>query len=85
MKLIFVIRQSIVPGNWRYIKAERNAADPTTRYQDLLILSQNDSCIIGPSFLKEKTSFEMNNNNIILQIQQSNTQNKSRNSLIDNT
>ena len=79
------IRQSTGPDNWRYIKTERNPVDHTTRYQDFLSLAQNDSCILGPSFLKKQPCFEMNNNNIIVQTQQSNTQNKSRNSFIDNT
>ena len=50
-----------------------------------LSLSRNDSWIFGPSFLKEEPCFETNNNKVIVQIQQSNTQNKSRNSFINNT
>ena len=79
------IRQSTDPDNWRYIKTEQNPADHITRYQDFLSLSKNDSSIFGPSFLKEKPCFEMSNNNIIVQTQQSNTQNKSHNSFINNT
>ena len=67
------IRQSTDPDNWRYIKTERNPADHTVRYQDLLSLSKSDSWIFGTSFLKEEPSFEMNNNNIIVQTRQSNT------------
>ena len=55
------------PDNWRYIKSERNTADHTTRYQDFLSLSKNDSWIFGPSFLKEEPCFERNNNYIIAQ------------------
>ena len=55
------------------------------RYQDFLSLSQNDSWIFGPSLLKEEPCFQMNNNNIIVKTQQSNTQNKSRNWFINNT
>ena len=65
------IRQSTDPDNWRYIKTERNPADHTTRYQDFLSLSKNDSWIFGRSFLKKEPCFEMNNNNIIVQTQQS--------------
>ena len=74
------ITQSTDPDKSRYIKTERNPADHTTRYQDFLCLSKNDSWIFGPSFLKEEPCFETNNNNIIVQTQQSNTQNKNPNS-----
>ena len=77
------IRQSADPDNWRYIKTERNPADHTTRYQDFLSLSKNDTWLFGPSFLKEDPCFEMSSNNIIVQTQQSNTQNKSHNSFIN--
>ena len=79
------IRQSTEPDNWCYIKIERNPADRITIYQDFLSLSKNNSWIFGPSFLKEEPFFEMSNNNIIVQTQQSNTQNKSHNSLINKT
>ena len=67
------------------LKSERNPANHTTRYQDSLYLSKNNSWIFGPSFLKEEPCFEMNNNHIIVQTQQSNTQNKNPNSFINNT
>ena len=79
------IRQSTDPDNWRYIKTERNPADHTTRYQDFLSLSKNNSWIFGMSFLKEEPCFEMNNNNITVQTEQFNTRNKSHNLLINNT
>ena len=41
--------------------------------------------IFEPSFLLEEPCFEMNNNNIIVQTQESNTQNKDPNSIINNT
>ena len=46
--------------------------------------SKNDSWIFGLSFLKEEPCFEVNNNYIIIQTQQSNTQNKNPNSSINN-
>ena len=79
------IRQWTNPDKSRYIKTERNRADNTTRYQDFLCLSKNDSWIFGQLFLKEEPCFETNNNNIIVQTQQSNTQSESRNSFINNT
>ena len=79
------IRQSTEPDNWCYIKIERNPADRITIYQDFLSLSKNNSWIFGPSFLKEEPFFEMGNNNNIVQTQQSNTQNKSHNLLINKT
>ena len=45
------IRQLTNPGNWRYIKTERNPADHATHYQDLLSLSKNDSWIFGRTML----------------------------------
>ena len=60
-------------------------ADHTTRYQDFSSLSKNDSWIFGPSFLKEEPCFEMSSNNVIVQTQQSNQQNKSHSSFINNT
>ena len=53
------IGQSTDLDNWRCIKTERNPADHTTSYQDFLSVSQNDSWIFGPSFLKEEPCFEM--------------------------
>ena len=41
--------------------------------------------MFGPSFLKEKLCFEMNNNKIIVQTQQSSTQNKNHNLFINST
>ena len=79
------IKQSTDPDNWRYIKTERNPADHTTRYQDFFSLSRNDSWIFGPPFLKEEPCFEMNSNNVIMQTQQSNTQNKNPTLIINNT
>ena len=79
------IRQSTDPDNWRYIKTKRNPADHTTHYQDFLSLSKNDPWTFGPSFLNKESCFEMNNNNIFVQTQQSNTQNKNSNSIINNT
>ena len=79
------IRQSIDPDNWQYIKSEQNPAGHITCYQDFLSLSKNNSWIFGQSFLKEEPCFEMNNNYIIVQTQQSNTQNKNPNSFISNT
>ena len=79
------IGQSTDPDNWCYIKTQQNPADHITCYQDFLSLSKSESWIFGPSFLKEEPCFEMSSNNVIVQTQQSNQQNKSHSSFINNT